>query len=118
MGPAAGFQFRDWPYGVGVPTFNQKIGHMGEGSGVRLRSAARSPLNRTGVHFRMHKNNPLSAFYFVKIASLTANKKFGQAQALLGRSHNLIACNSIKQNKNKHDLIACNSVERNKNPHN
>jgi hypothetical protein len=36
----------------------------------------------------MHKNNPLSAFYFVKIANLTANKKFGQAQALLGRPHN------------------------------
>lgn len=37
-----------------------------------------------------------SAFYFVKIANLTIDKKFGLAQASLGRSHNLIVHNLVE----------------------
>ena len=65
------------------------------------RSLAR---RQTGVHFRMHKINPLPAFYFVKIANLTTNKKCGPARAQLDRqkSRDLLPTNYTTKLKNKY----------------
>ena len=65
------------------------------------RSLAR---RQTGVHFRIHKINPLPAFYFVKIANLTTNKKCGPARAQLDRqkSRELLPTNYTIMLKNKY----------------
>jgi hypothetical protein len=64
------------------------IGAWDADSAALARSRAAKRMFAFKVSFGKQQTAQKSAFYFVKIANLTTNKKFGLAQALLGRPHN------------------------------